>query len=45
MAMAQETQADRQWTDLEFPSHPNSLALFAIAHKNGKWEKYSFLIR
>jgi hypothetical protein len=26
-----KTRADRPWTDLELPSHPNSLALFAIA--------------
>ena len=26
-----KTKVDRPWTDLELPSHPNSLALFAIA--------------
>ncbi|KAL6626203.1 hypothetical protein ACP70R_029929 [Stipagrostis hirtigluma subsp. patula] len=26
-----KTRANRPWTDLELPSHPNSLALFAIA--------------
>jgi hypothetical protein len=26
-----KTQVDRPWIDLELPSHPNSLALFAIA--------------
>jgi len=28
-----KTRVDRPWTDLELPSHPNSLALFAIAVK------------
>jgi hypothetical protein len=26
-----KTRADRPWTDLELPSHPNSIALFTIA--------------
>lgn len=26
-----KTRADRPWTDLELPPHPNSLALLAIA--------------
>ncbi|GJN09731.1 hypothetical protein PR202_ga27762 [Eleusine coracana subsp. coracana] len=26
-----KTRTDRPWTDLELPSHPNSLALFALA--------------
>jgi hypothetical protein len=26
-----KTRADRPWTDLELPSHPNSLVFFAIA--------------
>lgn len=26
-----KTRADRPWTDLELPSHPNALALFAVA--------------
>jgi hypothetical protein len=28
-----KTRADRPWTDLELPAHPNSLALFSVAVK------------